>query len=222
MGKKVPIPVFSVLVGPAEYLLQNSEDYLLEMGLLHYLYTCRPFHGSEWTWVPINDLATRGKMGYRRVKSALDRLVSLGFVEHYERPGAYGSLMHYYRIPRVDEELLEEWTIHVPDSVQDHSLKKPLKIEPPKNVALMYDYVKSWSGNGYPFIEEYDKDFARKQFPTCPECEMFYEPKYATAPDGSGLCVECWMRHRWEEGQREFDIGDEHYEFDEFPEIRLP
>ena len=77
------ITVSPRLVRAAQQLLQESPDYLVDMGILMHILCTRRFNngqGKWWTDVPIRWLATQSHMGVLRVTKALARLEDMGFI----------------------------------------------------------------------------------------------------------------------------------------------
>lgn len=72
-----------VMVDTVYELLEESPDYITDLGILaHIMYTAR-WYGKlrGWSDVPINFLAQKSRMGHRRIQASLDRLIVQGFVK---------------------------------------------------------------------------------------------------------------------------------------------
>jgi len=217
-----PVPVHPAVVGIIEHLLQTSDDYLIEAGLVIHISATRNFWGSDWTWVSVSTLAEKSHMGFRRVKAALDHLAEEGLIEHRVVEGYYGKANHQYRIPPIPEEMVEDWRFTLSPRGGDvksleerrETLKKTPKHlgeEGPVVPVVAYQDRMLW------YIKK-DLDIAVDD-PRCPVCGKRYYQTEGQAPTGEDLCLQCYLEREWEKGVRTFTILGKEETFEEFPEI---
>jgi hypothetical protein len=154
------------LVRDVEFIEANSPDVLVDLGLLMHVMVKRRWYGDYegWTDTPGTWLAESSRMGYRRVKAALDRLESWGILFAMSTNGTLGkgfALNYRYDFTRIraDKEgaYTEVWVVD-----RDAWELVPTKVSP--RDAL--------------------------EFPTCVECGRVYHPTEGMSPD-EGVCFEC-------------------------------
>lgn len=190
-------------------LYQQSPDYLTDLGVLMHVLCWRRFNrgpGRWWADVPVQDIAKRSHMGFKRVAESLARLEEMGFIvpangneraamsrnpRRYKLMNGTPSWTKYVREKHVKS--LEERQQTLQETPSDHMDYKVFMdgkiaiMTAPR--ALVIDY------------------------PICPMCDERYEPTQGAAPDGSELCVECWIQEQLATGKQEVVVYGKEYRF---------
>jgi len=167
------VPIHKQITNDVRYIEHHSPDVLVDLGILMHIWVQRKYDGDPyegWTGCSVEWLASATRMGFRRVKAAVDRLESWGIIHGMSTNGQRGAMPLMYRY-----------------DIREYKVKQ-----------IKGDKVGAY-GEVYVWDRESEKLISTKvpveeyvAFPECPECGRTYHPTEGAGKDD--LCAECYIR----------------------------
>ena len=177
MSEKNGLWVGSVISRYAQTIARSAPDAIVTLGVFLYILAHRAYSGRwyGWTQIPVQYIATRGQMGFTRIRNALVWLEEQKMIE----PGSkqkYQARRYKVVLPTLEERraILKS----TPKAVQGGPAAEVVFWSPMKE-RVEWQTVSS----------EYANSLSR-----CKQCETYFDPTLGCHPLDLSRCIVCYLK----------------------------
>ena len=179
MNEKQELWVGPTVSSYALYVAANAPDAMVTLGVLFYIFAHRAYSGCwyGWTQVPVQHLATRGLMGFSRIRDALDWLVKQEMIVPELNPERIYQARRYKVVVRKTLEERQAVLKSTPKEVVGGPTTE-IVFWSPASKTVEWQTVSS----------EYANSLSR-----CERCGNFYDPTLGKHPTEKEQCIVCYL-----------------------------
>lgn len=179
----------------ASYVAAKAPDAMVTLGVLFYIFAHRAYSGRwyGWTQVPVQHLATRGLMGFSRIRDTLDWLVKQKIIV----PDLVTKPTYQARRYKVVLRTLEERRTILKST--------PKEVDKGPTVEVVFWSPSTATVEWQTVSSEYANSLSK-----CERCDYFFDPTLGGHPEEKRQCVACYVKSVVEWGinvHLELDFG---------------